>query len=282
MNTRVVKYSNLIRQSSNDARHFIKKLRYKDEETVRFLLVNDDRRVKQTRSSSSNHRTASLQKPLNRMEKQVPLLKLNSVTGKPVHLLSQNAKGYAIFMAINRGGTKDREIKEIKAQFIDVDLNKISVHARTKAEVQQKIQAIRSDPSEQIESITVKRTKQDQYQLIAQRTGQRILQLKKKYLSRHWDRIKNAMIIETYSGFHIYWPQQGASVSRFVAIQKALARKFDSDPVITNLSRVMRLPGFYHMKNPRKPFMVKVIHWGRKKPFSQEELVKTLQLKLGN
>jgi hypothetical protein len=49
--------------------------------------------------------------------------------------------------------------------------------------------------------------------------------------------------------------------------------------MIRNLSRVMRLPGFYHMKNPSKPFLVRVIHWGRKKPFSQEELINTLHLK---
>jgi hypothetical protein len=279
MNTRVIKYSSLIRQSSNHAHHFIKKLRFKDNDTLHFLLVDDTKRNKQTNSTSYNKQTVPLQKPLKRLEKRVPQFKLNANTNKSVHLLSQNAKGYAIFMGINRGGTKDREIKEIKAQFIDVDLNKISVHLSTKAEVKQKIKAIRSTPSEQIQSITVQKNKQNQYKLIALRTEPRIAQLKKEFLKKHWDHIKSAMIIETNSGFHIYWIMQGASVSKFVPIQKALVQKFDSDPMITNLSRVMRLPGFYHMKNPSKPFLVRVIHWGRKKPFSQEELINTLHLK---
>lgn len=278
MNTRVMKYSNLIRQSSNHTHHFIKKLRYKKNESLRFLLVNDAKRNQQSNSASSNKQTIALQKPLKHLEKWVTQINLNSSTNRPVHLLSQNAKGYAVFMGINRGGTKDREIKEIKAQFIDVDLNKISERLRTKEEVKQKIKAIRSDPSEQIQTITVNRNKQNQYQLIAQRTEQRILQLKKEFLKKHWNRIRNAMIIETYSGFHIYWTIQGASISKFVPIQHALARKFDSDPMITNLSRVMRLPGFYHMKNASKPFLVRVIHWGRKKRFTQEELITTLQL----
>ena len=46
--------------------------------------------------------------------------------------------------------------------------------------MKQKIKLLKSNPSEQIQSITVKRNKQGQYQLIAHRTEQRIAQLKKE------------------------------------------------------------------------------------------------------
>ncbi|WP_373228918.1 DNA-primase RepB domain-containing protein [Cohnella sp.] len=220
----------------------------------------------------------TLQKPLNLMERLIPQINLISKKNKLIHLLSQNARGYAVFMEINYRETKDSDFKEIRAQFIDVDLNKISEKLNTRDQVKQKIKSIKSNPSEQILLTTIKRNKQGQYRLLAHRTEQRIAQLKKVFLKKHWNRIRNAMIIETKNGYHIYWVIQGGSISKFVPIQKALAQKFGSDPKITNLSRVMRIPGFYHMKNPDRPFLVRVRQLGRKKPFTQEELINKLAL----
>ncbi|CAM4352848.1 RepB family DNA primase [Paenibacillus alkaliterrae] len=275
----ITRYSNLIRRSSSQAHHFIKKLGYKENERLHFILVDDAKHSNHRYSTSSNNKQAiMLQKPLKLLEKRVPQISLISDTNKPIHLLSQNARGYAVFMEINYRGL-DSEIKEIRAQFIDVDLNKISERLDTKEQVKQKIKSIKSNPSEQIQSITIKRNKQGQYQLLAHRTEQRIKQLKKEFLKKHWNFIRNAMIIETNNGYHIYWVIQGGSISKFVPIQKALAQKFSSDPMITNLSRVMRIPGFYHMKNPDRPFLVRVVQWGRKIPFTQEELIHSFDLK---
>lgn len=48
---------------------------------------------------------------------------------------------------------------------------------------------------------------------------------------------------------HVYWPvERYADASRFVSIQKRLIAHFDGDPVIHDLPRVMRVPGFYHCK----------------------------------
>lgn len=241
-------YSSRVRQSSSQMHKFINKLRYKENESVQFLLVHDADRNKgsyTTSSNSSNHKRAAirLHKPLKRLETRIPQIKLYAKNNNPVNLLSQNANGYAVFMGINVGGTKDREIQEIKAQFIDVDLNKISGRFNS------------MEPN------------------------MRIKKLKKEFLRKHWSRIKDAMIVETYNGYHIYWPIIGGAKEKFVPIQKALVRKFNSDPAITNLARVMRIPGFYHMKNPDRPFLVRVIGWGRKKPFSQDELIAALSLR---
>lgn len=240
-------YSTLVRQSSRQTHHFIKKLHYNENESLHFLLVHDAGRNKRSYTASSygsNHKRAiHLRKPLKRLEKRIPQLMLYANNNKPVHVLSQNANGYAVFMGINYGGIKDSEIKEIRAQFIDVDLNKISGRFNT------------IEPKK------------------------RIQKLKKQFLNKHWSRIKDAMIVETYNGYHIYWAIIGGSITKFVPIQKALVRKFNSDPAITNLARVMRIPGFYHMKNPDRPFLVRVIRWGRKKPFSQDELIDALSLR---
>ena len=126
-------YSNLVRRSSSQVHHFIKKLCCKENENLHFILVNDDKQSNLINSHSSNNKQAiTLHKPLKLMEKLVPQIKLISNNNKPIHLLSQNARGYAVFMEINYRETKDSEIKEIRAQFIDVDLNKISEHLTLK------------------------------------------------------------------------------------------------------------------------------------------------------
>lgn len=289
MKNRSTLYSSLVKRSSSHLHHFIHRLCPKGDEQLHFILVNDAERTKQnqTKSAHSAHSLNSsgdkqavlLHKPLLLLEKQVPRIELLSKNNKSIHLLSQNAKGYAVFMEINRRDERTREIKEIRAQFIDVDLNKISEQYPTREQLKERIKQLRSDPLERIQSIAIKKGKQGQYLLKAHRAEDRVALLKKSFLKKHWHQIKNAMIVETKNGYHIYWVIQGGSVNKFVPIQKALASKFGSDPMITNLTRVMRIPGFYHMKNPDKPYLVKVIHSGRKQPFTQEELIHTLLLK---
>jgi hypothetical protein len=184
-------------------------------------------------------------------------------------------------MEVNYRESRQSDFQDIRAQFIDVDLNKVSALLDTKLQAMEKAKSLQASPSDPISNVTITRTSSGRYLLLAERTRSRIEQLKKAYLNRHRTSIKDAMIVETKNGFHMYWPIQDGSIDKFVPIQKALVQKFSSDPRITNLARAMRVPGFYHMKNPDNPFMVKVKQWGRSKPFSQNELVATLQLNVG-
>ncbi len=59
--------------------------------------------------------------------------------------------------------------------------------------------------------------------------------------------------------FHVYWLVNDCPLEEFSKLQKALAKKFNGDPAVSDLSRVMRLPGLYHMKNPGKPFLTKML-----------------------
>ncbi|MFF2481254.1 DNA-primase RepB domain-containing protein [Paenibacillus sp. NPDC058071] len=272
------RYSRTLRRFSGHAYHFINKLGCKQNEQLHFILVHDPKNQNKRFSSSSNHPAMTLHKPLNLLEKSSPQFTLFSKRNKHIHVLSQNKRGYAVFMEINYRETKSSEFNKIRAQFIDVDLNKISVHLDTKEQVKQMIESIKADPTEQFQSITVKKNKQGRYHLLALRKKQRVKKLKNAFIKKYRNQIKDTMIVETKNGYHIYWVVQGGSVSKFVPIQKALAKKFSSDPMITNLSRVMRIPGFFHMKNPQSPFMVRIRQLGRKKPFSQEEIINSLAL----
>lgn len=263
---------------------FFQKLGYKDEEQLRFVLVHDAKNnYYQSHSGNSNSAQGNmpvipLYKPMNLIEREVPFMTLYSTYGQPVHLFGQNARGYAIFMEVNYRASRQSAFQDVRAQFIDVDLNKISAVMDTKQQAMEKAKSIQASPSERIASVTITRTSNGRYLLLADRTNARVEELKKAYLSRHQKSIKDAMIVETKNGFHMYWPVQGGSIDKFVPIQKALVQKFNSDPMITNVARAMRVPGFYHMKNPDDPFMVKVKQWGRSEAYSQDELVSTLQL----
>jgi hypothetical protein len=61
----------------------------------------------------------------------------------------------------------------------------------------------------------------------------------------------------TIPKLHVYWLVDGCPVDQFKAAQELLISRANSDPVITDLPRVMRLPGFRHMKHA--PRMTRII-----------------------
>lgn len=56
--------------------------------------------------------------------------------------------------------------------------------------------------------------------------------------------------------YHSYWLVSGAPLDQFSKTQKRLIELMESDRSVHDLSRVMRLPGFPHQKDPTRPFLV--------------------------
>jgi P4 family phage/plasmid primase-like protien len=48
--------------------------------------------------------------------------------------------------------------------------------------------------------------------------------------------------------YHAYWLVNDCPLDRFASLQSAVAARFDSDPSVKDLPRVMRVPGFWHQK----------------------------------
>jgi len=70
--------------------------------------------------------------------------------------------------------------------------------------------------------------------------------------------LKPHLVVESSPGkYHVYWVVSDCSFDQFSEIQKAIARRFNSDPSVHDLPRVMRLPGFYHHKSD-EPFLVRI------------------------
>jgi hypothetical protein len=67
-----------------------------------------------------------------------------------------------------------------------------------------------------------------------------------------------SQVVESSPGkHHVYWLLKDCPLDKFTGIQKRLAVMFGGDKVVHDLPRVMRVPGFYHMKD--EPFMVRVV-----------------------
>jgi hypothetical protein len=64
------------------------------------------------------------------------------------------------------------------------------------------------------------------------------------------------IVISSPGRFHAYWRVERVGTTEFTGLQERLAALFDSDPSVTDLPRVMRLPGFPHQKDPANPHLV--------------------------
>ena len=71
------------------------------------------------------------------------------------------------------------------------------------------------------------------------------------------------MVIETKSGFHVYWKAKDAKTEHWDAIvSDRLVPFYGADKNARDLARILRVPGYYHLKNPTEPFLVeKVWEW---------------------
>jgi RepB DNA-primase from phage plasmid len=70
------------------------------------------------------------------------------------------------------------------------------------------------------------------------------------------------IVVESSLGkFHCYWLHNDRSISlgQFKPLQQKLASKFGGDPAVCDLPHVMRLPGYWHQKDPANPFMTRIV-----------------------
>lgn len=85
-------------------------------------------------------------------------------------------------------------------------------------------------------------------------------------------------VVETSPGrFHIYWLISDCPRDKFKPLQQALAKKYDSDPSVCDLARVMRLPGSWHFKG--EPFQVRLLELNEELPaYSLDDVVTGLEV----
>jgi hypothetical protein len=88
--------------------------------------------------------------------------------------------------------------------------------------------------------------------------------------------LRPSIVSETKNGYHVYWLLEDGNHRMFKHIQLQLVNHFDGDEMCVNVSRLLRLPYLLHMKNPKKPFPVKLHIKEPQNKYTQEELKSAL------
>lgn len=68
-------------------------------------------------------------------------------------------------------------------------------------------------------------------------------------------------IVETKNGYHVHWHAEDASPNTWNEIVlDRLVPWFGADKNARDIARILRVPGYWHLKNPAEPFMVRLVH----------------------
>jgi hypothetical protein len=197
-----------------------------------------------------------------------------------IYINTYNKRGYAIYFVVNSGGTKNEEIDQIRAWFIDADFAKIKEEYTDENRVRARREELRKTGDFEIieiESIYNEDKKNFKYILRGRYKQEVIAKSRDTFLQKHKKDLKDAVITETYSGVHAYWLAEDGSKENFKKIQRALIKKFNSDKQIVKEAGLMRIAGFDHRKYDN-PFPITVLQWSDER-FTEEELIKSLNLK---
>lgn len=90
---------------------------------------------------------------------------------------------------------------------------------------------------------------------------------------------KPHVIIESSPGrFQAFWKTRRDEIklNEFIPIQKALTVKFNSDDNVNTIERVMRVPGFWHLK--KEPFMSRIVTVNSGPLYTKSQIVEGLGL----
>jgi len=69
------------------------------------------------------------------------------------------------------------------------------------------------------------------------------------------------LVVQSSPGkYHVYWFVSDVPIEHFESLQESLIKTFGADPACKDVSRVLRVPGFFHCKKDPKPVYVLHTH----------------------
>jgi hypothetical protein len=80
------------------------------------------------------------------------------------------------------------------------------------------------------------------------------------------------IIVESKRSYHLYW-RVTCTKEEFSTIIHGLIDYFHGDKAITSINEVLRLPDFFHMKDPQNPVEIKCIFQKLSKPIPASEML---------
>lgn len=73
-----------------------------------------------------------------------------------------------------------------------------------------------------------------------------------------------SVIVESKNGYHCYWKCRDATLDNFERIERGIIAKLNGDVHCKDVSRVLRVPNFWHCKDPDNKFLVKYVHTSKR------------------
>lgn len=96
---------------------------------------------------------------------------------------------------------------------------------------------------------------------------------KDEQLARIEKGLTPTLVIESKRSFHVVWAAKDATVENFSAIvADRLIPFYNADRAAKDITRTLRAPGYYHMKDPASPFMVCEV-FARNVSYSEAEML---------
>lgn len=258
-----------IEERSAQAVRFIDEL-FEDKVIIhmRFIHDYDDTKSKFNATVGKSKLTGSIKNWIYQSRNQ-----------KTIYPFTNNTKGYAMYCTVNSGGTKAPEINKVNAYFVDADFGKIK-HSFNSEETD-KIEIITKELEQnpEIKRVVVKE-KTGITTIEGIRTLKAMKRLKNEFLETFEKQLDGTMIVETRNGFHIYWLVEDGEIKDFVLMEEAIISIFGdwADKAVSDLPRILRIPGFLHYKEIDEPFVCTVKQWGKR--WTKQEIIQTLGLKI--
>lgn len=81
-----------------------------------------------------------------------------------------------------------------------------------------------------------------------------------------------SMIVESKRGYHVYFDAKDALPPHWDQIMKRLVEFYGADARARDICRILRAPGYKHMKDPADPFEVKVV-WSYPVSYTERQML---------
>ena len=97
-------------------------------------------------------------------------------------------------------------------------------------------------------------------------------------IEEQWENLKKSpiypsLIVRSKNSLHAYWLAKDGSIENYQKIIRGLIKHFQGDEACKDVSRVFRIPGFYHQKDRKNPFMIEIVE-DNAKYYTEEEMMK--------
>lgn len=82
-----------------------------------------------------------------------------------------------------------------------------------------------------------------------------------------------SVVVESKRSYHIYWKAREALVENFKEIAVGLTKYFKADKSTTHPAACLRVPGFFHQKDPNTPFLVSLAHCNTSISYTDDQMI---------